>query len=151
MGSISVAMPVAVAPMSGIRTAAATVSGGVTTYDKAPLRPRGGIRKSGEGGGTGGMDDLPEGLPNCGCHWIDNGDGTYTCSMCNTTLDEFDIETGAHCNCVEESGYCWCPLDMNWGAMLFLALLAGGYAMWKKNRHTMPDNGRCLMAEEDGG
>jgi hypothetical protein len=48
MGSISVAMPVAVAPMSGIRTAAATVSGGVTTYDKAPKKPRGGVRTTGQ-------------------------------------------------------------------------------------------------------
>ena len=144
MGSVSVAMPVAVVPMSGIRTAAATVSGGVTTYDKAPKKPRGGIRKSGEGGGTGGMDDLPEGLPNCGCHWIDNGDGTYTCPNCNTTLEEFDIEGGgAHCDCMSESGYCWCPLELNWGAMLFLALLAVGYGVRASMRE------KCTMKENE--
>lgn len=135
MGSISVAMPVAVAPMSGIRTAAATVSGGVTTYDKAPLRPRGGVRRS---------QTYPGGVvSDCECPWdFDKENDKYVCPVCGCEIDMDDILDGDghfHCDCDP----CRCPIEWDWSVCAFLALLAAGYAMWKKNRHIMPDNGRC--------
>ena len=137
MGSISVAMPVAVTPMSGIRTAAATVSDGVTTYDKAPKKPRGGIRNAS-------WPDNPNGSPDCGCHWVDSGDGeNYICPICGCTWNEYNEDGMEHCHCVAESGYCWCPLDMNWGAMVFLMLLAVGYGVRASMRE------KCTMKENE--
>lgn len=136
MGSISVAMPVAVAPMSGIRTAAATVSGGVTTYDKAPKKPRGGVRKSGilPPGGDG--DDPLEVCPHC-----KDADNNGICDICKHSIYLLDGED--ECDCAEESGYCWCPLDMNWGAMVFLMLLAVGYGVRASMRE------KCTMKENE--
>ena len=135
MGSISVAMPVAVAPMSGIRTAAATVSGGVTTYDKAPKKPRGGVR-------TTGSDTAPSPgdagyCDHCHYDWVfdedDEVDGGYwVCTECGKELGECDCET---CNCV--------PIDLNWGAMVFLMLLAVGYGVRANMRE------KCTMKENE--
>lgn len=122
---------------TGFATCATSIRGGVTTRqtaasmsvsapNQAPRRA-----KAEEGGGAGGMDDLPEGLPNCGCHWIDNGDGTYTCSMCNTTFDEFDIESGEHCNCGDG---CRCPIEWDWSVLAFLSLLSFAYIAYKKRQ-----------------
>lgn len=131
MGSISVAMPVAVAPMSGIRTAAATVSGGVTTYDKAPKKPRGGVRKT--GGHSGDAEECPY------CH-DDDDDGF--CDRCGCEYG-LGLTDGQCSGCVAESGYCWCPLDMNWGAMVFLMLLAVGYGVRASMRE------KCTMKENE--
>lgn len=84
----------------------------------------GGIKRTGSGAPDPGGN--PPGSPECGCHWVDNGDGTYTCPVCGATWDTFDdINT---CDCDP----CRCPIDLNWGAMLFLASLAIGYGVYKK-------------------
>ena len=129
MGSISVAMPVAVAPMSGIRTAATAVSGGVTTYDKAPKKPRGGVRRADPG--------VPTVIP-CGCH---DEDGNGFCDACGCDMKVAWLD--GECNCEAESGYCWCPLELNWGAMVFLMLLAVGYGVRAKMRE------KCTMKENE--
>ena len=111
MGSISVAMPVAVAPMSGIRTAATAVSGGVTTCDKAPKKPKGGVRRTSD-------PEHPEITP---CpHCVDNGE--ESCVICGHDIYECECET---CSCNV-------PLDFNWGAMVFMAVMAAAYAVWKR-------------------
>ncbi len=136
--SMATAMNVA-HPVKGIYTAATAVSGGVTTYDSgAGHRHKGNVRRLES-------KDTPPSASDDGycehCHYIwdeslNLGKGGWICESCGCELKD-------GCDCAEESGYCWCPLDFNWGAMVFLMLLAVGYAMWKKNRHTMPDNGRC--------
>lgn len=107
-------------PVRGIYTSATSVTGGVTTYSHPHL---GSVRKESEDPSNPSHHGQPEICQQC----IDaNGDDV--CDRCRCDMDG--------CTCATEEGgpgYCWCPLDMNWGAMLFLALLAGGYAMWKKN------------------
>ena len=138
MGSVSVAMPVAVAPMSGIRTAAATVSGGVTTYDKAPKKPRGGVRKS----STPTYPLNPESPGYCEhCHyvWVDDDEyvdgGYWACTECGKELED------NNCDC----GTCTCnvPLEFNWGAMVLLMLLAVGYGVRASMRE------KCTMKENE--
>lgn len=114
--------------VSGITTIASTISGGVTTADSPIVRP-GSIKRAG--------GDIPpppapgdEGYcDHCDYIWDPNanaGDGGYVCSKCHRGLEE-------GCNCSKEDpNYCWCPIDLNWGAMLFLALLAIGYGAYKK-------------------
>ena len=119
------------APVRGIYTSATDVTGGVTTYDTSAPH-RGHIRRTGSETPPPGPDD-PHACPGCVGHYEwdpegNAGDGDWYCTQCGHYYTE-------GCTCATEEGgpgYCWCPLDMNWGAMLFLALLAGGYAMWKK-------------------
>ena len=126
--STGVVMGTAV-PVRGIYTSATSVTGGVTTsttYASMTL-PKLTPRRS---------QAFP-GAPECSECYDNNG--YNLCDACGCNLLN-------GCDCATDPtgpGYCWCPLELNWGAMLFLALLAGGYAMWKKNRHTMPDNERC--------
>lgn len=115
---------VTVQPVRGIYTAASQVRGGVTTgttYGRmnAPRR----AKMEGDPLPTPGEDDPT--LPNCGCHWVDNGDGTYTCSICGYTWDELD--ECCHCQEEENGGYCWCPIGDGWQVWLFMAMLAAGY------------------------
>ena len=145
MGSISVAMPVAVAPMSGIRTAAATVSGGVTTYDKAPKKPRGGVRKTASED-TPPTPETPGACPGCVGHYEqvlqENGDLAWVCSICGHELEDGLVD--GHCDddgC--EGGCCCTPLELNWGAMVFLMLLAVGYGVRAKMRE------KCTMKENE--
>ena len=90
----------------GITTSASSVRGGVTTYDSGtPLGPR----KS------------PGGNPN-GCHCEDlDGDGK--CDHCHAPYDEFD----GGCS----NNPCWCPIEFDWRSMLYMAALAGAYALYK--------------------
>ena len=136
MGSIGVAMPVAVAPMSGIRTAAATVSGGVTTYDKAPKKPRGGVRNV-----------THPGNPDDGeCPTCEYGEDGF-CIHCGHSI-YLDLNDDGSCagHCGDdgcEGGCCCTPLELNWGAMVFLALLAGGYGVRASMRE------KCTMKENE--
>ena len=150
MGSISVAMPVAVAPMSGIRTAAATVSGGVTTYDKAPKKPRGRGRKTASEY-TPPTPETPGACPGCVGHYVwqkqVNGDYGWVCSICGHELED-GLGGGEDCSGVFEhdaceGGCCCTPLELNWGAMLFLMLLAVGYGVRAKMRE------KCTMKENE--
>ena len=143
MGSISVAMPVAVAPMSGIRTAAATVSGGVTTYDSgAGHRHKGNVRKyTPEPTSPVPTPETPGVCPGCAGHYEwdpdgNAGDGDWRCTQCGCYFTEA-------CHCADESGYCWCPLEFNWSAMVFLMLLA----VWYGVRASMRE--KCTMKENE--
>ena len=53
-----------------------------------------------------------------------NGDGV--CDVCGCDMD--------NCTCAEESGYCWCPLDFDGIAMLYMAMMALGYAVIARKR-----------------
>lgn len=108
----------------GIRTSAEYIRGGVTagaTYGwvsnprRSPEHP-----------------DWPPGIPECGCDWHDSGDGIWTCPICGCEWNKYD-DGGDHCHCVEESGYCWCPIGDGWQVMLFLGIMAAVYAMYKKH------------------
>lgn len=113
----------------GIYTAASSVTGGVTTNETGG-KPRGRVRKTTpEPTSPVPTPDTPGSCPGCVGHYKwdpdgNAGDGDWYCMQCEHYLTE-------GCTCAEEDGYCWCPLDLNWGAVLFLALLAAGYAMWK--------------------
>ena len=60
------------------------------------------------------------------CH-DDNGDGV--CDNCGCDLTSED-----GCTCEDEYGYCWCPLDFDGIAMLFMAMMALGYAVIARKR-----------------
>lgn len=112
----------------GIYTSASAIQGGTTSNETyghiaGPRRTPGGN---------------PGGLPDCGCDWQATGEeGIYTCPICNCTWNEFDDSEIDHCHCVEESGYCWCPLELNWSVMLFFAALAAAYTVYKKRTSTV--------------
>ena len=127
--TMAVAMP-AVSSVHGIYTAASAVSGGVTTYDAgaSPHRAPGRSKNAS-------WPDNPTGSPDCGCHWVDSGDGeTYICPICGCTWNEYEDAGMEHCHCVDESGYCWCPLDMDWSVLAFLSLLSFAYIAYKKRQ-----------------
>ena len=58
--------------------------------------------------------------------------GYWVCTECGKEIGECDCET---CNCV--------PIDLNWGAMVFLMLLAVGYGVRAKMRE------KCTMKENE--
>ena len=133
--TMAVAMP-AVSSVHGIYTAASAVSGGVTTYDRAPLRPRGGIRNATHPGNPDAREcptceyDEDGFCIHCG-HSIYlglNDDGS-----CAGHCPNDDCEDG--CNCV--------PVEFDWSAMLFLALLAVGYGVRASMRE------KCTMKENE--
>ena len=107
---------------TGIYTAASQISGGVTTSQT--YSPMGRPRRS--GGHHGEADTCP------GC--IDsNHDGV--CDVCGHDIDDLDDE--GFCPCAEESGNCGCPISDGWPVWLFLSLLAGAYAVYKKRTSTV--------------
>ncbi|MDY6406231.1 MAG: hypothetical protein SPK97_03745 [Bacteroidales bacterium] len=123
--TLTVANPM---PVRGIYTSASSIQGGVTTYDagESPHRAPGRSRNAS-------WPDNPDDSPDCGCHWVDSGDGeTYVCPICGHIWNEYDDAGRDHCHCVEESGSCRCPLDFSWGVALFMAASAAAYALKKK-------------------
>gem|GEM_PF-3093459 len=106
----------------GFTTSASAIRGGVVAEDlqtsRSSVSPRRGSSPSGN----------PQ---DCECTWIDNGDGTYTCSKCGTTISEDDYLDGNF-----HTGDCPChvPLECGWEVMLFLACLGGYYAYSSKRR-----------------
>ena len=103
--------------MRGIYTAASAIQGGVTTYDSGQRNVPGRRRAPGD----------PEGGEH---HWVDNGDGTYTCTICGETIYEDDYLDGNFASeCV--------PLDFNWAVMLFFVLLAVAYMVYKNRTETI--------------
>ncbi len=99
-----------------ITTSASAVNGGVTASETlariaAPRRNSPGT----------------PGVPDCGQCVDANGDGV--CDRCGC-----DLLDG--CTCAAENGYCWCPLETDISAVLFLALLSAIY-IYKKHRHAV--------------
>ena len=97
----------------GITTVASSVMGGTTTYDTgAPFSQR---RSKGA--------FLPDVCEHCNWVW-DEEEDDYVCTVC-----------GSHaqwgCDHMHDYGYCWCPVECDWKAILFLSALAGWYAMYK--------------------
>lgn len=101
----------------GIYTSASAIQGGVTTYDSAQRNVPG--RRKAPGDPYGGEHN-----------WVDNGNGTFTCTICGETISEDDYYSEVfpeHC----------VPLDFNWSAMLFFATLAVAYGAYKKRTSTV--------------
>lgn len=124
MGSTSISMSRGIASTSeivaapqvrGIYTSASAIQGGVTTYD--------GGRHYGPRRGPGQPD--PSVDPEEGEHnWVQNPDGTYTCTICGETISEeefYNEEFPDHC----------VPLTDGWQVWFFLTILAGAYAIYK--------------------
>ena len=120
--TLTVANPM---PVRGIYTSASSIQGGVTTYDTSAPH-RGHIRRIGS--------ETPPGPGDDGycehCHYVwdpslNLGHGGWICDRCGRELMD-------GCECAEESGHCWCPLDFSWGVALFMAALAAAYALKKK-------------------
>ncbi len=100
----------------GIYTSASAIQGGVTTYDTGSRNVLG-RRKT----------EIVPGKPG-ECHCVDsNGDGY--CDHCDAEIDEFDG------GCSNDP--CWCPLDFNGAAALFMTALAVAYAIYKKRTCTL--------------
>jgi len=108
-GVASVAMP----QVQGIRTSASNISGGVTTVDThGHVCPN--IRR--------GPGD-PDGK---GHNWVNNGDGTYTCTICGLTISEDDYLDGNFPPCNPT------PIEDGPKVWLFMAALAAAYTLYKK-------------------
>lgn len=112
----------------GIYTAASAVQGGITTCETHSSNKVSGKRKNT-------IPGHPEVCEHCHWEYIENyygpGMHEWVCSSCGATLRDND------CTCEEESGYCWCPLDLNWSVMLFFAALAVAYEAYKKRTSTV--------------
>ncbi len=131
-GGASVSMP----QVSGIRTSASSIRGGVTTYD--------GGRRYVPGRRNAGKDTPPSaGTPGyCdGCNYIwivdeERPDGGYwACSECGC-----ELEDGCEC------GDCHCnvPLECGWEVMLFLACM-GGYHVYSSKRRKKKETATPLV------
>ena len=106
---------------TGFTTVASNIRGGVTastTYG----RMNGPRKAMGHPGDPGYCE-----------HCIDeNNDGI--CDRCG--CDEYD-----GCDCATDPtgpGYCWCPIGDGWEVWLFMAILAAGYAAWRRRRDGIP-------------
>ncbi|MBO7456219.1 MAG: hypothetical protein J6T71_00155 [Paludibacteraceae bacterium] len=119
MGSTGVSMGRGIASTSktaaapqvrGIYTSASNIVGGVTSAET--YASFGAPRK------------LPSGHAGECSHGIDEDDDGY-CDRCGMDIYECDEET------------CWCPLDLKRAVMLFFALLAAAYAVYKKRTSTL--------------
>ena len=112
----------------GIYTSASAIQGGVTISD-THCTPN---RVSGRRNNT--IPGYPDACEHCNWEWIDDyygpGLGGYVCSNCGA-----EIKDG--CDCADDGGYCWCPLDFNWAAALFMTALAVAYAIYKKRTCTL--------------
>ena len=72
------------------------------------------------------VNEIPLPGDACGdCKWVwDEELKDWVCSQCGATLD-------MGCDCDIESGYCWCPLDFDASAMIFMTMLCVAYVAWK--------------------
>lgn len=115
--------------VQGLLTSASMVGGGVTateTYQRMTRAMR--------GSGPAKAPSLPDGVCEH-CHWEYIG-GQWICSECGANVLD-------GCECTNGGSYCWCPLDLNWGAMVFLMLLAAGYGVRARMRE------KCTMKENE--
>ena len=92
----------------GIYTAASNIVGGVTSAETYASFSA--PRKS---------PVHPEECPHC----IDEDNDGY-CDRCDMDIYECDED-------------CWCPLDFNWAATLFMTALAAAYGVYKKRTSTL--------------
>lgn len=121
----------------GFYTSASAVRGGVTAADVYSSTNR----SSGRRGAKAEEDPMPD-TPTSGCEegaciWvIDPETGDIVCAGCGCTYED-----GCHCH--DESGYCWCPIGDGWDVWVLMALLAIGYAVYKK-RHTDPTESSAM-------
>ena len=104
--------------VQGFITSASSVSGGRSAEETfAAMQKRSGAAYAKK------EMPLPPGV--CGeCHWEWNGT-TWVCTICG-----HDVLDG--CSCGEEHGYCRCPIDDGWKVWLFMAALAMGYGLLRK-------------------
>lgn len=108
----------AIPQMQGLLTSASMVGGGVTAAETYSRMVRTAPYHAGSPAKS---PTLPDG--SCEhCDWVYEG-GQWICSQCGANVLD-------GCDC---GGYCGCPIDLNWGVMLFLMLLAVGYGA-KKSR-----------------
>ena len=125
-GTMAMSMP-SVVSVRTITTSATRVTGGVTTYTATSPR-RGAARKS-----PGNNGDPGAGPDGCECHWEwDDVNNKWVCTICECeiTLDDY-LDYGLDaCDCDP----CRCPIDFDWMAGLFMALLAAAYAFYKSRR-----------------
>ena len=63
------------------------------------------------------------------CDQCHDADGDGICDICGC-----DLTSEEGCTCDEEYGYCRCPLDFDGIAMLFMAMMAVGYAVIARKR-----------------
>ena len=112
----------------GIYTSASEVQGGVTTDETGGgYKPN--VRKSGGSG-------VPEPCPGC----VDEN-GDFICDVCGH--DIYECECGEHCHCNV-------PLEFGFVEWLFMAAIAGAYALYKvymgKKSYGDVRNGREMIA-----
>lgn len=115
----------------GIQTSASAIQGGQTasqTYNQiaysGPRRASSSTPPSSEDDGY---------CPHCHYIWdasLNHGRGGWVCESCGCELKD-------GCDCEEESGYCWCPIEFDLEVWLFFASLAGAYAVYKKRTSTV--------------
>jgi len=122
--------------VQGFNTSASAITGGVTTCDAGHSH---GIRITKTNGDDDDDDDDPPPQPSvCHCVWVEVSPGVFQCKYCGRTLVE-------GCDCDP----CRCPLDMNWGVVLFMVAMAAVYAYIKKTDLTPNSdvrNGREMVA-----
>ena len=124
---MAVSMP-SVVSVRTITTSATRVTGGVTTYAVTSPR-RGSVRK----GSNPEHPGRPDFESDCECPWIfdDENDRIY-CPICDCSLDYLDIGDLDHVHC--DCDPCRCPIDFDWMAGVFMALLAAAYAFYKTRK-----------------
>lgn len=98
----------AIPQVQGISTSASGIRGGITAEDTYARSC--GPRK---------IEVIPGKPEHCHCE----DDGTGHCIHCGAELDEFD----GGCS----NNPCWCPIDFNGAVALFMAILAGAYAIYR--------------------
>ena len=92
-----------------IATSASALRGGVTTADTHERLSAPGRRN------TPGVGGIP------GCSGCVDADGDGVCDRCGCSIYD-------GCDCC--GSHCGCPLDSGWEVVFFMALLAGGYALY---------------------
>ena len=130
---ISYNEPSSTPAVQGIYTSASQISGGVmasTTYAQMSIR-----RAKKEDPDTPPSPGDDGYCPGCAGHYVwdsslNHGRGGWICSSCGCELKD-------GCDCEEEYGYCWCPIDFNWAVALFMTALAAAYAVCKKRTQTV--------------
>jgi len=131
--------------VQGFYTSASAIIGGVTTSDAGHSH---GVKMTKTNGEETPPQPGDEGYcPGCGGHYkwdpsLNAGDGGWYCEICGCELED-------GCGCGATDGYCRCPLDMNWGVVLFMVALATVYAYIKKTDLTPNSdvrNGRDMVA-----
>ena len=119
--NIHVSMPA----VQGITTSASAVRGGSTSSDTYARMYQRESAQTATSASVTRRGALPPGV--CEeCHWVQDEFGHWYCEVCGA--DALDGCEG------HENGYCWCPITDGWQVWLFLTVLAGTYAVYKKRK-----------------